>query len=82
MVRPFAPAHTPASTVAKLNHALNDALADAAVVAQFENHGARVEPGTPEALRRRLTDDLNQWKTLVAQGALGITDARSLAFLD
>ncbi|WP_382325798.1 tripartite tricarboxylate transporter substrate-binding protein [Hydrogenophaga sp. UC242_53] len=70
----FAPAHTPSATLAKLNQALNDALADAAVVAQFENHGARVEPGTPDALRIKVDNDLSRWRTLVAQGALGLTD--------
>jgi tripartite-type tricarboxylate transporter receptor subunit TctC len=78
----FAPAHTPAATLARLNQALNEALADAAVVAQFENHGARVEPGTPDALRTKVDNDLRQWRTLVAQGALGATEARPLAFLD
>ncbi len=78
----FAPAHTPSATLAKLNQALNDALTDAAVVAQFENHGARVEPGTPDALRTKVDNDLSRWRTLVAQGALGLTDARPLSFLD
>ncbi len=61
---------------------MNAALADAAVVARFESNGARVEPGTPDALRQRLGHDLGQWKTLVAQGALGAPEARALAFVD
>ncbi len=72
----FAPAHTPAATLARLNQALNAALTDAAVVAQFENHGARVEPGTPQALRARVDSDLGRWQRLVAQGALDVADAR------
>lgn len=78
----FAPAHTPAATLARLNQALNEALADAAVVAQFENHGARVEPGTPEALRAKVDKDLERWRSLVTQGALGVTEVRPLSFLE
>jgi len=78
----FAPARTPAATLVRLNQALNEALADPAVVAQFENHGARVEPGTPEALRAKVSKDLERWRTLVTQGALGVTEVRPLSFLE
>ncbi|MDO9433910.1 4-oxalomesaconate tautomerase [Hydrogenophaga sp.] len=78
----FAPAGTPTDIVTRLNGVLNAVLADASVVAQFENNGAAVEPGTPNALGRRVGRDLEQWQTLVARGALGVTPARALAFLD
>ena len=72
----FAPAHTPRERIEALNKALNQVLADPAVVQQFEHHGARVEAGTPEALGMRVQADLVRWRTVVAQGGLGVRDAR------
>ncbi|MEJ8859859.1 4-oxalomesaconate tautomerase [Variovorax robiniae] len=66
----FAPAGTPATVVAQINHALNEVLADAQVVARFERQGAKVEGGAPAALRKRVHDDLGRWQGVVADGAL------------
>lgn len=75
----FAPARTPQERVDALNRALNQVLADPAVKQLFEQHGARVETGTPQMLANRVQADLARWQTVVAQGGLGIPEQRAVA---
>ena len=75
----FAPARTPASVIAQINRALNDVLSDPQVIERFERQGARVEPGSPSALRTRVREDLARWQGVVAKGGLAPQDLRLLA---
>ncbi len=75
----FAPARTPQERVDALNRALNQVLADPAVKQLFEQHGARVETGTPQMLANRVQADLARWQTVVAHGGLGIPEQRAVA---
>ncbi len=61
----FAPAHTPAPIVDKLNMALNDALKDPAVAKKFVEQGAAVESSTPAGLGSLVKADLAKWKKVV-----------------
>jgi tripartite-type tricarboxylate transporter receptor subunit TctC len=74
----FAPAGTPIAVVDRIHRALNEVLAHPQVVARFESQGAKVEPGTPEALRSRVHDDLRRWQGVVAAGALAPRESRVL----
>ncbi|APW39803.1 methylitaconate delta2-delta3-isomerase [Rhodoferax koreense] len=78
----FAPAHTPADVLEKLNRALNQVLADPAVIAHFESNGASVEPGSADALATRVQADLARWRAVVAQGGLAAPEPRMVAVLD
>ncbi len=75
----FAPARTPRDRVHALNAALNQVLADPAVVQLFEQHGARVEAGTPDMLGERVRSDLARWRAVVDQGRLAVPDQRLAA---
>jgi tripartite-type tricarboxylate transporter receptor subunit TctC len=75
----FAPARTPHDRVDTLNQALNQVLADPAVVQLFEQHGARVEAGTPQMLAARVQADLARWQAVVAQGGLAVAEQRAAA---
>jgi tripartite-type tricarboxylate transporter receptor subunit TctC len=65
-----APAGTPPTVVARLNHEMSDLLAAADIRAVLMQQGMVAEPGPPSALRMRVTDDLQKWRDTVAQ--LGI----------
>ncbi|MDM0108547.1 4-oxalomesaconate tautomerase [Variovorax sp. J22R24] len=71
----FAPAGTPGPAIDRLNRALNEVLTDPEVVERFESQGAKVETGPPAALRRRVHDDLNRWRGVVAEVALAPQDS-------
>jgi 2-methylaconitate cis-trans-isomerase PrpF/tripartite-type tricarboxylate transporter receptor subunit TctC len=75
----FAPAGTPAATIDRLNRALNEVLADPEVVARFESHGARAEPGGADALANRMRRDLDRWRRVVAQAGIAPKESRQLA---
>lgn len=75
----FAPAGTPLSSVDRLNRALNQALADPEVVARFESHGTRAEPGTAEALAQRMQRDLERWRKVVTQSGIAPKESVQLA---
>ncbi len=63
----FAPAHTPSPIIHSLNTALNKALNDEAIKQKFIDQGATVQPSTPDALKRRVIDDLAKWRKVVAE---------------
>ena len=74
----FAPAGTPAAAIERLNRALNEVLADPEVVAHFESHGARAEPGGTDALANRMQKDLDRWRQVVAQAGIAPKESRQL----
>jgi len=75
----FAPGGTPPSTIDRLNQALNQVLRDPEVVERFESHGARAEPGTAEALAKKMHRDLARWRKVVAQAGIAPKEPRQLA---
>jgi 2-methylaconitate cis-trans-isomerase PrpF/tripartite-type tricarboxylate transporter receptor subunit TctC len=75
----FAPAGTPAAAIERLNRALNEVLVEPEVAERLESHGARSEPGGPEALAQRMQKDLNRWRQVVAQAKIAPKESRQLA---
>ncbi|KQP49220.1 4-oxalomesaconate tautomerase [Pseudorhodoferax sp. Leaf274] len=73
----FAPARTPPARVLALNAALNQVLADPDVVRLFEQHGARVEAGTPAMLGERVQAELARWRAVVDRSGLARPEQRS-----
>lgn len=62
----FAPAHTPAAVVARLNKVLNDALNDPEVARQFSAQGTTASSGTPQKLEHLVKTELVKWKKVAA----------------
>ena len=75
----FAPAGTSQEVVRRLNRSLNEVLADHEVVERFQSHGAQVEPGTPDALLRKVQTDVARWSEVVKQAGLAPSDSRLVA---
>jgi 2-methylaconitate cis-trans-isomerase PrpF/tripartite-type tricarboxylate transporter receptor subunit TctC len=73
----FAPARTPQARVQALNAALNKVLADPDVMRLFEQHGARVEAGTPAMLGDRVQAELARWRAVVDRSGLARPEQRS-----
>ncbi|MGX9936547.1 Bug family tripartite tricarboxylate transporter substrate binding protein [Advenella kashmirensis] len=61
----LAPAGTAAPIVRKLNEALNVSLRTPDILKKFENQGASVAPGAPQAFTTKLQDETNRWKIVV-----------------
>jgi tripartite-type tricarboxylate transporter receptor subunit TctC len=57
----FAPAGTPPDVIAKLNQAINAAAQSKDIQEKFAPIGFAVEPGTPEALAQRSTQETAKW---------------------
>jgi 2-methylaconitate cis-trans-isomerase PrpF/tripartite-type tricarboxylate transporter receptor subunit TctC len=72
----FAPTGTPPAVIGRLNRALNQVLVDPDVVERFESHGARTEPGTADALARRMQNDLSRWRQVVAEARIAPKESR------
>jgi tripartite-type tricarboxylate transporter receptor subunit TctC len=68
----FAPANTPAATVARLNKALDDALNDPEVARQFSAQGATARSGTPQSLEHLVKTGLAKWKQVAAAAHLSV----------
>lgn len=62
----FAPAHTPAAVIARLNKVLNDALNDPEVARQFSAQGTTASSGTPQKLEHLVKTELVKWKKVAA----------------
>jgi tripartite-type tricarboxylate transporter receptor subunit TctC len=56
----FAPAGTPANTIAKLNQAMNAALKDPDLEQKFLSQGVKPLGGTPEELQQSLENDIKR----------------------
>jgi tripartite-type tricarboxylate transporter receptor subunit TctC len=77
----FAPAGTPAAVIDRLNLLLNQVLRDPEVIERFQSHGARVEPGTPDALSSKVRAALARWSQVVKKAGLAPQESR-VATLD
>jgi tripartite-type tricarboxylate transporter receptor subunit TctC len=64
----LAPARTPPAVVERINADANAILADPAVQARFGELGAEATPGSHEAFRAFVVDELAKWRA-VAQAA-------------
>jgi tripartite-type tricarboxylate transporter receptor subunit TctC len=64
------PAAVPPPIVVALNRALTKVLTEAQVRAALLAQGVGAEPGTPEALRARITDDIERWRAVIAKAGL------------
>ena len=60
-----APAATPAATVQRLGAAMTRGLTSAATRERLAAIGAEPDPGSPEALRSFVTEEIPQWRELV-----------------
>jgi tripartite-type tricarboxylate transporter receptor subunit TctC len=63
----FAPAHTPAAIVAKLNAAVITALNDPELRNKLVQSGAFPAAGTPEALSEHLKNELARWGKIIKE---------------
>jgi len=62
----FAPAGTPAATVARLNEVLGKALGSAKVQRRMGELVFEPRPSTPQQLRERITEETKRWAPIVA----------------
>jgi tripartite-type tricarboxylate transporter receptor subunit TctC len=65
-----APAATPAAIITRLNREVTAALNDADVRAALTKQGVEPEPGPPEALGKRIHDDLAKWRGLITSAGI------------
>ena len=61
----LAPAKTPRPVIEKLNRELNAVLSDSAIVEKLATLGIAPTPGTPEALARQMSADLEKYGKVV-----------------
>jgi len=61
-----APARTPRAVIDRLNKEINNALAQPDLRELFQGLGMNARGGTPEELRKQLTDEIAKWKDVVA----------------
>ncbi|MDP1534940.1 MAG: tripartite tricarboxylate transporter substrate-binding protein, partial [Rubrivivax sp.] len=61
----FAPAKTPAATVAEINAAVRRALATPALRERLLNSGTEPAPSTPQELAALLKRDTDKWAQLI-----------------
>lgn len=71
----FAPAHTPAAVVTRLNQALNEVLQDPDIVSRMEADGAKVHSSTPLQLKALLAAEQLKWQAVVRHAGLRIEAA-------
>jgi tripartite-type tricarboxylate transporter receptor subunit TctC len=65
-----APAATPAAIITKLNREVTAALNDPEVRAALTKQGVEPEPGPPEALGKRIRDDLAKWRDVITSAGI------------
>ena len=61
------PAGTPDAIVAKLNRAMSEILNDSDVVENLQKQGFDPDPGPPDAVTRRIHNETEKWRALVAK---------------
>jgi tripartite-type tricarboxylate transporter receptor subunit TctC len=66
----IAPAHTPASIIARLNSELNRALADPGVVQRMLDQGVEATPGTSAAFRELIVSETERWRTVIKSAGI------------
>lgn len=65
-----APAATPPAIIARLNRETTAALNDPDVKAALTKQGVEPEPGPPEALGKRIHDDLAKWRDVITSAGI------------
>ena len=65
-----APAATPPAIIARLNRETTAALNDPDVKAALTKQGVEPEPGPPEALGKRIRDDLAKWRDVITSAGI------------
>jgi tripartite-type tricarboxylate transporter receptor subunit TctC len=65
----LAPAGTPQHVISRLNATLQDALRSQPIGRAFEAEGLAIEPGSPDAMARRIAADIETWSRIA--GASG-----------
>jgi len=65
-----APAGTPAATIDRLKVAVDAALAQPGVRQQLRQLGVEPLPGSPEALQRRLVDEIARWSAVIERAGI------------
>jgi tripartite-type tricarboxylate transporter receptor subunit TctC len=65
-----APIATPAATIARLNREVTAALNDPEVRAALTKQGVEPEPGPPEALGKRIRDDVAKWRDVIVSAGI------------
>ncbi|MGY6270953.1 Bug family tripartite tricarboxylate transporter substrate binding protein [Achromobacter denitrificans] len=68
----FAPAGTPAAVIDKLNAEVGLALKDPAAHETLSAQGAEPDPGTPDALRQLIREDVAKWGDVVKRIGLQV----------
>jgi tripartite-type tricarboxylate transporter receptor subunit TctC len=63
----FAPAGTPEPVIAKLHQAIIHVTNDATIRASLEKQGIQITVSTPEELATSVTNEITQWRNLVAE---------------
>lgn len=66
----LAPAKTPRPVIEKLNRELNAVLTDPAIVERLAQLGIVATPGTPEALAKQISDDLDKYGKVVKSAGI------------
>jgi tripartite-type tricarboxylate transporter receptor subunit TctC len=64
------PASVPQAVVARLNRELVDVLNQPEAKAALTAQGMDTEPGTPEALRTRIANDIEKWRAVVTKAGI------------
>jgi tripartite-type tricarboxylate transporter receptor subunit TctC len=65
-----APAATPPAIIARLNREVTATLNDADTRAALTKQGVEPEPGSPEALARRIRSDLAKWREVIVSAGI------------
>ncbi len=65
-----APARTPPAVVARLNAAINQVVAEPDIRSRLMEMGLQPSPGTPDALQKRLVDDIALWTRVVNEAQI------------
>jgi len=66
----FARAGTPPEVIKTLNTALQDILADAETKKKMLALGIEAKAGTPEAIKQRLTSDIEKWRAVIEKAKI------------
>ncbi|WP_051237670.1 Bug family tripartite tricarboxylate transporter substrate binding protein [Ottowia thiooxydans] len=65
-----APAATPQPIVSRLNTELQSLLADQQFQQRLLDNGSRVNPGSPEDLRRLVTSEIDRWTKVISKAGI------------
>jgi tripartite-type tricarboxylate transporter receptor subunit TctC len=66
------PAGVPDAITAKLNAAMNEILKEPEIVDNLQKQGFEPDPGPPEAVTGRITNEMAKWRALVAKTGIKV----------